>query len=175
MKNKLIAYATFILASMPFAGQSADINYSIGGGIPFFLVPEISLSSNDISQRWYANYKLSLDDGFSVGFEQSISDNNKHAIGLLVGALGIQDDDRPCSVNNESDNNLANDAINIFACSVGGLFDEETVNGVGGSYSYNFNGINQAGMRIRIELGYGEGSNSSEKNASGGLTFSYQF
>ena len=179
MKKKLLAYSAFIIATMPFMSHSADVSYSIGAGIPFFLVPEISLASSDGSQRWYANYKLSLDDGFSIGFEQSVSDNNKHAIGLLIGALGIQDDDRPCHADKKSDNDLADGVIDVIACSVvdvlNEVLDEETVNGLGVSYSYNFSGLNQAGMRIRMELGYGEGTNSNEKNASGGINFSYQF
>ena len=55
------------------------------------------------------------------------------------------------------------------------MFDTETTNGVGVSYSYLFSGLNEGGWRVRFELGYGEGSNSNEKRADGGVSISYEF
>ena len=61
--------------------------FLLGGGYPYLVIPEVSLSANDDTQRWYANYKLGLDDGFSAGFEQAVSDNKKHALARLWALL----------------------------------------------------------------------------------------
>ena len=76
-----------------------------------------------------------------MGFEQAISDNNKHAIGLLVGALGNREVDTQCDESQNSDELTAAFA-NAIGCALAEAFDEETTNGIGLSYSYNFSGLN---------------------------------
>jgi len=109
-----------------------------------------------------------------VGFEQAISDNNKHAIGLLVGALGNREVDTQCDESQNSDELTAAFA-NAIGCALAEAFDEETTNGIGLSYSYNFSGLNQDGWRLRFELGYGEASSDDNKRVDGGINLSYEF
>ncbi|MBU3003167.1 hypothetical protein [Paraglaciecola arctica] len=173
---------TIVLSVTPQAVQANDVNFSIGGGYPFFVVPEISLASVDNQKRWYANYKIGFDDGFSIGFEQAISNTNKHALGFIAGAIGAREDKTPCP-NTDNESNTAStpgdDFVEIIGsaigCSLSKMFDEETTNGLALTYSYNFSGLNNAGMRIHVELGYGEGHHSKEKRADGGITLSYHF
>ncbi len=162
-----------LLAFTPISSNATDINFSIGGGLPFVFVPEVSLITKDNEQRWYLNYKASLDHGISAGFEHSITANNKHAMGIVLGTIGLQDDPRQCQ-SNENDS-LTDSIAEIFGCALAESFDEEVVNGLGISYSYNFNGLSNSGVQIRTELGYGEGRNSKEKSTRGGIIVSYQF
>ncbi|MGS0534883.1 hypothetical protein [Pseudoalteromonas sp. SaAl2] len=165
----LIATTLLLTVTNSYAN---DVSFSIGGGYPYFVVPEVSLSTNEGNQRWYANYKIGLDDGFSIGVEHAISDNKKHAVGLVVGALGIQDNEDECRTDDES---LSGSIGSIFGCALSEVFDEETTNGIGVSYSYLFRGLNEPGWRMRLDLGYGEGRDSNEKRPDAGITFSYQF
>jgi hypothetical protein len=181
LKYKTIL-SSMVISIIPLTAQANEINFSIGGGYPFFVVPEVSLSSDDNQQRWYANYKMGLDDGFSIGFEQAIDNTNKHAIGILAGAIGAREDKTPCP-NTDKENNTDTTPDDVFVeaigsaigCSLGKIFDEETTNGLALSYSYNFNGLNNSGMRLRVELGYGEGHHSKEKRVDGGIALSYHF
>ena len=147
MKIKILLLTLSIASCSTFAN---DVSFSIGGGYPYLVIPEVSLSANDDTQRWYANYKLGLDDGFSAGFEQAVSDNKKHAFGALVGAIGARDTDQECE---SSTNDVATDFANTLGCVIGGIFDEETTNGIGLTYSYNFNGLNSAGFRLELDVG----------------------
>ena len=171
--KKITAGLVSLLSFTPISSNATDFNMSIGGGYPFFFVPEVSVTTKDNEQRWYLNYKASLDHGISAGFEHSVSDNNKHAIGVVLGAIGLQDDPRQCE--SDEKDNLTSSFAKIFGCALAESFDEEVVNGLGISYSYNFNGLSNSGVQIRAELGYGEGRNSGEKNTRGGLIISYQF
>jgi hypothetical protein len=174
MKLKNIVFiGGLLVGSTPLMNQAEEVSFSIGGGYPFFVVPEVSLASNEGEQRWFANYKMGLDDGFSIGFEQGI-DDNKHAVGVVAGALGVQDNNRSCS-NNDLDENIGSEVGNQIGCAIAKAFNDKTTNGVGLSYSYNFNGLNNVGMRIRVEFGYGKASDSNEKRTDGGITISYQF
>ena len=164
--NKLCLGA--LLTICTFSSNANDVNFSIGGGYPYFVIPEVSLSANEGTQRWYANYKLGLDDGFSIGFEHALTADKKHALGLVVGALGVQDDEAECGSTEDS-------LGTIIGCGFVEIFDDETTNGVGLSYSYLFSGLNESGWRARFELGYGEGSDSDEKRMDGGVSISYQF
>ncbi|MBB1305353.1 hypothetical protein H5089_06815 [Pseudoalteromonas sp. SR45-1] len=169
MKIKILLLTLSIASCSTFAN---DVSFSIGGGYPYLVIPEVSLSANDDTQRWYANYKLGLDDGFSAGFEQAVSDNKKHAFGVLVGAIGARDTDQECE---SSTNDVATDFANTLGCVIGGIFDEETTNGIGLTYNYNFNGLNSAGFRLKLDVGYGKASDSNEKRADGGISVSYEF
>lgn len=172
MKNKSILSAGLLFLSLATNHASA-VDFSIGGGWPFLVVPEVSIASDDTTQRGYINYKMGLDDGFALGFEQGLDQENHHAIGAFVGALGVQDKNTACP--EEQSDDLVESLGSVFGCSLLIIFDEETTNGLGLSYSYNANGLNNAGLRIRFELGYGEGSSSHEKRVDGGFVISYQF
>lgn len=173
MKKITHTVVSLLLLGPTFASAN-DISFSIGGGYPYFVIPEVSVASADLSQRWYGNYKIGLDDGFSAGFEQAISDNNKHAIGLLVGALGNREVDTQCDESQNSDE-LTVAFANTIGCALAEAFDEETTNGIGLSYSYIFSGLNQDGWRLRFELGYGEASSDDDKRVDGGINLSYEF
>lgn len=162
-----------IITLCAFSSHANDVNFSIGGGYPYFVIPEVSLSANEGTQRWYANYKLGLNDGFSLGFEHALTANKKHALGLVIGAIGIRDDERECV--KTDDDSISGELGNIIGCAITDAFDYETTNGAGVSYSYLFRGLNEGGWRVRFELGYGEGSDSNEKRADGGISVSYEF
>ena len=168
MKKSNLFFCALLLNTMPFIVKANEIDFSIGSGYPFLLVAEVSVAAGDRQQRWYGNYKLGLDDGFSLGFEQGLGTDKKHAIGLLVGALGVSD---PDSCSNEDDEF----SVVSLGCIIEEIYDDETTNGVGVSYSYNFNGLNNQGARIRFELGYGEGVDSGEERSNGGVNYSFQF
>jgi hypothetical protein len=175
MSLKNMAFLGVLLVGpTPMFSQAKGVDFSIGGGYPFFVVPEVSFASSAGDQRWFANYKIGLDDGFSVGFDQGVGADNKHVIGGVIGALGTRDDKRPCG-NGDSVEDIGSVIGNAIGCAFSKAFDEETTNGIGLSYSYHFNGLNNVGMRIRFELGYGEAADSNEKRADGGVIISYQF
>lgn len=178
IKRLGILSTLFISALIP-ATQAKAVDLSIGGGYPFFVIPEMSIATDDAQRRWFANYKMGLDDGFSIGVEQGLDEKNTHAVGMMIGALGVRDDKRPCPAQNNNSGDVLEEIGNTFAhtlgCAIGEAFDDKSTDGIGVSYSYNFNGLNNAGMRIRVELGYGKASGSDEKRADGGIVFSYQF
>jgi len=172
MFNKnILSVSMFFLGLVANNAYSAD--FTLGVGAPFFVVPEVSIASEDEKKRWFVNYKMGLDDGFSLGYEQGIDSDSNHALGAFIGALGVQDKNSACP--NEKSGDLAENLGSAIGCTLLIVFDEETTNGLGLSYSYNFNGLNQSGMRLRFELGYGEGSISHEKRVDGGFVVSYQF
>ncbi len=150
-----------------------EFGFSVGAGYPYFAALEGSMATQDKSQRWFANYKMGLDDGFSAGFEQGYGNNLNHAFGGFVGAVGIYKGD-DCEPKTDA-SNIGEAFGSIFGCALKEAFDDETLNGAGLSYSYYFNGINNAGWRLRLEAGYGKASHSKEERAAGGLTISYQF
>ncbi|NKC21504.1 hypothetical protein [Pseudoalteromonas galatheae] len=154
-----------LVASTTTIANSVD--FSVGTGYPFFGQVELSLPQTDSNSRWYGNYLIGLDDGFSIGYERAVSDNNKHAVGLVLGALGARDAGPTC----EDDDDIT---CGIFEPIID-LFDEETTNGAGLSYSYHFSGINQSGWSIKLVGGYGESSDYHKKRVDGSLIVSYQF
>jgi hypothetical protein len=156
--------ATCLLFLFPLLVQAEDVDFSFGGGYPFIVVSEISIASEEKAQRWHANYKVGLDDGFTLGVEQSFSHNDKHSIGVIVGALGIKKENHRCQ---EQGSNLD--------CILSDIFDEETTVGLGLTYGYYFNRINATGWFLKVEAGYGEGKESDEKHADASVRISYQF
>ncbi len=141
-----------------------DLNFSMGGGYPFIAVPEVSITNTEQSSRLHLNYKAGLDDGFSLGFEQAISKNNKHAVGVFIGAIGIHEENSPCSAQAQA-----------VDCLIDRLFDEEVTNGLGLSYGYYFGAINNQGWHLKLEAGYGEGQKSKVKRSDASIRISYQF
>ena len=157
-----------MIVTLPFIVKANDIDFTVGSGYPFLLIIEGSIATSERQQRWFGNYKSGFDDGFSLGFEQGLGIENKHAIGLFVGALGVSD---PDSCSNEDDEF----SVASLSCVIDEIYDDETTNGVGVSYSYYFNGLNNQGARIRFELGYGEGADSGDERSDGGIITSFQF
>lgn len=154
MKKSNVGLLALALA-LP-VNSAFGLELSVGGGWPFLAVPEISGSPWSSGNRLFANIKIGQDQGFSAGFEQSIGKSNKHALGFIVGSIGVQNDNRNCR---------------CFRL----LKDRETTEGYGLTYSYNFNGLNEKGIRLRLEAGHGEGSDSKEKRNDGSVILSYQF
>lgn len=161
IRNLLITGSLLTPTQLSFANE---FSFSIGAGYPFIVVPEVALSSADNTQRWHINYKAGLDDGFSLGYEQAVFSSRYHALGAVVGAIGIREDDTPCDTEQSS-----------VSCIVSNIFDEETINGAAFTYGYYFSGLNSSGWHVKFEAGYGEGSQSKEKRASASIRFSYQF
>jgi len=172
----------FIGAALILAANNAHatgIDFTLATGFPFVAVVEGSMPSDNNNRRWFANYKVGLDDGFSVGVEQVVGQGNTHAVGVVVGALGMHSNKRDCQQSSETSGDLTTDLVDgvlgqVF-CAIGNAFSDETTNGLGLSYSYHFNGLNNAGWRIRLEGGYGKGSRSDKKRGDGSVMISYQF
>lgn len=143
---------------------AADFQFSIGAGYPFFIVPEVSLLTQDNRQKWTINYKAGLDDGFSLAYERSVTDNNRHTIGLVAGTIGIIDDDNVC-----------NELETAIACIIASAFDEQSVDGVAASYSYYFNDMSSQGAYIKMEAGWGESRDTDESETVASIRIGYQF
>ena len=161
IRNLLITGVLITPIQLSFANELA---FSFGAGYPFIVVPEVSLSNADNTQRWHINYKAGLDDGFSLGFEQAVFSSKHHALGAVVGAIGVREEDAPCANGQSS-----------ASCIVANIFDEETINGAAFTYGYYFSGLNSSGWHVKFEAGYGEGSQSKEKHTSASIRFGYQF
>jgi hypothetical protein len=155
-----------LLLALSTTTAANGIDFSLGGGYPFIAVPEVSMANADQTQRWHFNYKIGLDDGFTIGFEQALSADKKHAMGLIVGALGVNEDEDRCA---DTESDLSCLVSKIF------LLDEETTNGVGLSYGYYFSGLNNVGWNVKFEVGYGEGSESHQKRSDASIRIAYQF
>ena len=73
------------------SAKANDFSFSVGSGYPYFATLEGSMATSDKSQRWFANYKMALDDGFSAGFEQGYGNGNggfEHAVSPIPSRLG---------------------------------------------------------------------------------------
>ncbi len=163
MKRLNIICMTSLLSALISPVSNAEgIDFSLGGGYPFYLTPEISYGTNENNYRWYANYKKGDLDGVSIGVERGYGAGNKHALGMLIGTIGLKDSNSYKIIS-------ANDGI----VQVNNVNDK--TQGVGLSYSYNFNGLNNTGLRVRFVIGYGEGEKSNDKAVDGGVNISYQF
>ncbi|MGB3725835.1 MAG: hypothetical protein WA981_08720 [Glaciecola sp.] len=137
--------------------QSNDVSYSVATGWPFVLVPTISIENNNY--EYYANYKVGVDDGFSIG-AQRVSGN--HVYGTFIGALGARSSNYAC----EADA-LCDSFVIRFT-------DRKTTQGVGVSYEYRINS-NKQGWAIRLEAGYGEESRNNDRRADANIQAVYHF
>lgn len=176
---KKILIATVLLWGTSATALAEGTHFTVTGGFPYVVIPEISYSPN-ADQRWFANYKLGLDDGFSAGFEQAISANNRHALGIFGGALGVKSGHRyVCNEGNQSGEpgNFDDELCSALARPFAEAFDHHTVNGVGLSYSYNRHGLSERGLRVRLEFGYGriEDADFDKNGVTGGIAVGYQF
>jgi hypothetical protein len=167
MKYLSIIPISLILSTISFTSHANDdYHFSLGTGVPFLLTAELSTYSQDNQKRYYANAKGSFAAGAALGFEASVSENNKHAMGAFIGTVGISDGE-DCPVTNSFSND--------FACAIAHIFDWETVNGLGVTYSYNFNTLQKRGWKLRFEAGYGKGHKSKENSMAGNVYLGYQF
>jgi hypothetical protein len=164
MKVEQIFLSLFLLSSAAQASNSENVHLSLGSGYPFFTVVEASLPAMNDDQRWFANYKLGLDDGFSVGFEQTLA-GNMQTVGFSLGAIGARD-----AVGCDE-----NKGAGAIICPIVEIFDSETTNGAAFNYSYYFSGVNSSGTKIRFELGYGQSNQANVKRFDGSVIISYQF
>lgn len=167
MKNRMLLTAAFTLFSNVSLAQD-DWSFSLSSGLPFFVTPEVSYQPQGSEFRYYANFKGGLDEGGAIGFETAFSNNKKHAYGAFIGSVGVRNGEDDC------DPDETNPIASIF-CTFGEAFDWERVDGLGVSYSYNFNGFAEAGWFTRLEAGYGKGAESERSLASGSVSFGYRF
>ncbi|MDT0583152.1 hypothetical protein [Brumicola blandensis] len=129
------------------------LEWRVGAGWPFILVPTVGYQYKHIT--YYANYKLGLDDGFSLGAEKQFG---KHSVGLFFGAVGARKVNSNCE--------------GIFSCIV--IFDNQTTQGIGGSYEYKYS-ENTHGWSLRLEAGYGKESRSDTNRADANIQLVYRF
>ncbi|MEP1447640.1 MAG: hypothetical protein ABJK37_16155 [Paraglaciecola sp.] len=152
------------VAGISRAEESYD--FTLGTGFPFVFTPELSITTQDNSYRYYLNGKVGVANGASLGFEHSVSENRRHAIGAFAGTVGLYEGES-CP---ESDS-----VAQGLACSIAKALDWEAIDGIGVSYSYNFQNMQGKGWKLRFEAGYGNGRNSGEKSSAGNVFIGYQF
>jgi hypothetical protein len=162
IKSKTAALMLVVLSSKTCL--ASDFKFSLGAGYPFFLVPGVSILAADQKQKWTFNYKAGLSDGFSLAYERSVSENDKHAAGIVIGTIGVIDDDEVC------------DELDMaVACIVANIFDEESVDGLAVSYNYYFSDIASRGLFIKMEAGWGESRETNQSESVGSIRIGYQF
>lgn len=171
--NKLLL--SLVLVTSASVSANEGMSFSLSSGAPFFLNPEVSYSSKHSETRYYGNLKLGLDNGASLGFETSISESNQHALGAFIGSIGVHDGEDDCLDEQDDPNSLGEGLGQIIGCSLVDVFDWERVDGVGVTYSYNFNTLNQSSWFVRLEAGYGKGAESDRDLSSGALLIGYRF
>lgn len=162
---------TLLLLLTLFQNQvsAKDFDLSLGFGAPYFLVTEISTVISD-DYRAYINYKMGLDNGVSIGLEKAVI-NNSHLIGLFAGAVGTKAPD--C---NQNDTYTDFDDVigDVVKCAFG-VITQKTLNGVGVSYSYANNGINNSGFIIKFDVGTGTNSYTDSYQSTAGIALMYSF
>lgn len=160
-KSLPLLLATFSAMSLPVCAQEKgpDVQFSLGTGYPFFIIPQVSLLDED--KKYYLNYKIGLDDGFTVGVDWL---NGHHSYGVFAGAIGARDAEVECNPDSFSCN-----LSNFF------IFDDKTTQGIGLAYEYRFNGQAHKGWAVRFEAGYGEESRTDERRADGNIQVLYHF
>lgn len=164
---KILFFLLAVLIIFPKFALANDFRYSIGGGFPYLLSAEVAYVTKAGKRRWYGNYKAIFDPGFALGMESSVSADNKHAVGVYLGAVGLKKGDG-CG-NEERD-----DLLTAVVCAGADVFDWETLHGLGATYSYSFNTLSRSGWKVGAGLGYGWSSNEID-GVTGQLGFSYQF
>lgn len=174
MKIRKPILSLALIACSPLSAKDG-MSFNLSSGAPFFLTPEVSYASKHSQTRYYGNLKLGLDDGASLGFETVISESNKHAVGAFIGTIGVHDGEDDCLDEQDDPNSLGEGLGQIIGCSLVDVFDWERVDGIGLTYSYNFNELNQSSWFVRLEAGYGKGAESDRDLSSGALLIGYRF
>jgi len=171
------------IGALSFVSSSAKaVDFSIGGGYPFFIIPEVSYLDKDTNIKWYANLKIELDGGGpSIGFEKRLSLPN-HAVGMLFGAIGMQDlpknkwESEVPSNSNESIDIQIPEKVDMTGWNLDiDIKTEETLVGLAASYSYSLTPLKDSTWYIRVESGYGQGRDTHKKAVKHSINLSYQF
>ncbi|MDA8621748.1 hypothetical protein N9L48_03785 [Psychrosphaera sp.] len=180
MRNKAL-YIFTLFSSFSFFAQAEqnDWNFTMGSGFPYFATVGTNYELDDVSNI-FVNYKIGLDDGFSIGYEKALG-NRRHSIGGYVGAVGIKDDE--CEDIDTTEYSNSDDLGTIISapightlgCALSAAFGNESTQGLAVFYGYSSTGLNESGWKLRLEAGYGE--NKNRENNVGHLNFSarYQF
>ncbi|GAA0299917.1 hypothetical protein GCM10009128_18630 [Psychrosphaera haliotis] len=180
MFNKnLLTLALFSSLSYTAQAKQNDWNFTLGSGYPYFATVGTNYELDD-SSNIFVNYKIGLDDGFSIGYEKAL-ENPNHSVGGYIGAVGIKDNkceniDTTANNNNDDFGTIIGVAFSdALGCALSAVFGDETTQGAALFYGYSFNGLNQSGWKLRFEAGYGE--NKNREDNVGHLNFSarYQF
>lgn len=172
MKIKMLYALVGGLLSAPVVAQE-EWNFALSTGAPFFVTPEVSYQPTNSDIRYYGNIKLGLDNGGAIGFDMPVSENNKHALGLFVGSVGVRDGETECS--NKNPSNLGEVLGHTIGCALADALDWERVDGIGMSYQYGFNQSGKDGWFTRVELGYGKGADSDRNLTAASILLGYQF
>lgn len=176
MRAKAIVLSALTLSSALFSATSnaeEGWKFRMSSGVPHFITPEASYYDAESGRRYYGNIKIGADNGASVGVDFPVSANQKHSMGFVLGSVGVRDGDTVCR--EEDPNNLGEVLGSIIGCGIAGAFDWENVNGVGVSYSYNFNKFGQSGWYTRFEYGYGKGQDTDRNLGAGSFFVGYEF
>ncbi|MFT6529309.1 MAG: hypothetical protein ACJAZB_000952 [Psychrosphaera sp.] len=162
---------TLLLLLTLFQNQvsAKDFDLSLGFGTPYFLLTEVSTVISD-DYRAYVNFKMGLDNGVSIGLEKAVI-NDSHLIGLFAGSVGTQ---APDCYENETYTDFDGALSDVVKCAFG-VIAQKTLNGVGVSYSYANNGINNSGFIIKFDLGTGTNSYTDGYQSSAGIALMYSF
>lgn len=144
------------LICIPCIATADGFDFSLSGGFPFLITPTVSTTHDGI--EYYANLKIGLDGGLSLGAEKQYGN---HVYGVFIGAVGARKTEFSCFDNDECD-------FILFE------FEEKTTQGIGLSYEYRFNSTRD-GWAFRLEGGYGEESRHNEKRFDGNVQIVYHF
>ncbi len=139
------------------AGHSKELNMSLGGGWPYALVPTVAIEHRGL--EFFANYKIGLDDGFTLGVEKQFE---HHTYGIFVGALGARKTRENCDLDS---------TCPPFRIA---LTDRKSTQGIGFSYEYRFSSTRQ-GWALRVEAGYGHESKTDANRFDGNLQLVHHF
>lgn len=162
MRNTLCTTLLCGLISFP-ASASDSFNFQVATGFPFVSSVEASVPLQERNGRAYLNARLSIDAGAALGYEYALDPQQQHALGAVIGSIGIRGKD----CNQE-------DGFEQVGCALTSLF-RSRVDGVGVTYSFNNSGLNQRGFRARIEAGRGEHRSSGTQQWVANLVIGYQF
>ncbi|CAH9049513.1 hypothetical protein PSECIP111951_01273 [Pseudoalteromonas holothuriae] len=167
--NVLLGTMASFASIQSHADDESKVRFSLGTGVPYFLNAEVGSYSSQ--GGFYLQVGQSTDTGISAGWERVVSDNQKHAFGVAVGAMGIKSSDKELDCDDDS---------TIIGCVIGSsfsqIFDRKSIYGLGASYSYSLSGAYQdAGWKLRLVAGYGEQRESKENETTASLTLRYQF
>ncbi|NOU52546.1 hypothetical protein HG263_18750 [Pseudoalteromonas sp. JBTF-M23] len=177
MKKLVLACALITSAYTSIASadtQQSTVGYSIGTGLPYFINAEIGSYSPEGGM--YFQVGQSLDVGFTFGWERVVSDNNKHALGLVVGAVGVKASNREIECEKDKDPSIGGAIGCAFASAFSEVFDRRSIYGLGVSYNYSFaRAYHERGWKMRVMAGYGEQRASKENEATASIAFRYQF
>lgn len=161
--KKSVAMLGLGLTSLLFQSQAMaeQWNTTVGTGWPY--AANLQFSKLTADHRYFLNLGVGADTGVSLGWEKLITPDNKQGLGVVIGAIGVK---------KASESGCDADAVLCLS----DLFDEESLYGVGASYSYAHHGFDKAGFRMNLIAGYGESITSRDADGlSASLTIGYAF